>query len=93
MEIIIQLIDLQALSNKEGVSINELSYMLFRVSTCGHPGEYGSNISHETVDLTKHSTYMPYIPSDPVPFQKLVTEAEISSLRSYLSVLGADRPK
>ena len=43
--------------------INELSYMLFRVSTCGHPGEYGSNISHETVDLTKHSTYMPYIPS------------------------------
>ncbi len=26
--------------------------------------------------------------SDPVPFQKLVAEAEISSLRSYLSVLG-----
>lgn len=27
--------------------------------------------------------------TDPVPFQRLVAEAEISSLRSYLSVLGA----
>lgn len=28
--------------------------------------------------------------TDPVPFQRLVIEAEISSLKSYLSVLGSE---